>query len=98
MALLQAVDRLTPDGYGETDGEAIEDQLHRAGQDVPPGLEFARMFMKLRDEGFLKAYVMGGGRPVQVELTGFGRQAARGPGLRCGEASASASLDASRHG
>ncbi len=80
MAILQAVDRLTPDGYGETDGEAIEDQLHRAGQGVPPGLEFARMFMKLRDEGFLKAYVMGGGRPVQVELTGFGRQAAREAG------------------
>jgi hypothetical protein len=50
LAILQAVDRLTPDGYGETDGEAIEDQLHRAGHGVPSGLEFARMFIKLRDE------------------------------------------------
>jgi len=80
LAILQAVDRLTPDGYGETDGEAIEDQLHRAGHGVPSGLEFARMFIKLRDEGFLKTYLTGGGRPVQVELTGFGRQSARDAG------------------
>ncbi|MCW3032517.1 MAG: hypothetical protein JWM60_862 [Solirubrobacterales bacterium] len=80
IAILQAVDRLTPDGYGETDGEAIEDQLHRAGVGVPPGIQFARTVGKLREESFLKAYVTGGGRPVQVELTGLGRQAAREAG------------------
>jgi hypothetical protein len=80
IAILQAVDRLTPNGYGETDGEAIEDELHRAGHGVPPALQFGRMFMKLSEEGFLTAYITGGGRPVQVELTGPGRQVAREAG------------------
>jgi hypothetical protein len=80
IAVLQAVDRLTPDGYGESDGEVIEDELHRAGHGVPPALQFGRMFMKLRDEGLLNAYITAGGRPVQVELTGPGRQVARETG------------------
>ncbi len=80
VAILQAIDRLTPDGHGETHGDEIEAQLRRAGHEPPLGLEFGRMFMKLRDEGFVDAYISGGGGPVMVRLTGFGRQAAREAG------------------
>jgi hypothetical protein len=77
-AIVAAVDSLTADGYGETDGAAITAELENAGKSPPPGLWFGRTIMKLRGEGlFGSATTVTAGGPIHVELTGYGREVAK---------------------
>jgi DNA-binding PadR family transcriptional regulator len=77
QAILVVVDRLTRDTHTETDSDSIRPELGAMGLVVPNELLLGRVFMRLRDEGYLTVYVTGGGRAVMVELTHRGREQAR---------------------
>jgi len=77
QAILVVVDRLTRDTQTETHSDSIRPELEGMGLDVPNELLLGRVFMRLRDEGYVTAYVTGGGRAVMVELTHQGREQAR---------------------
>jgi hypothetical protein len=82
QGILVVVDQLTRDGTA-TDGEPVADALRGMGIEVPNGLTWRRTFMRLRDAGYLKAYVTGGGGVVMIEPTQYGRALA----AECADAS-----------
>jgi hypothetical protein len=62
-----------------TDSDAVAQELEQMGHALPPDLIYGRLFIRLRDEGYLvpATTVMAGGRAVHVELTSYGRETAR---------------------
>jgi|ERR1700722_6652086 len=76
IAVLVAVERLTRGTYAGTEGKALIEELARSGQ-LPENNVLHRLTMRLRDEGYLKAYFGGGGEMHNVELTHRGRDAAQ---------------------
>ena len=53
QATLVAIDRLTRDNYIPTDSSAIIDELARLGQAPTNSLIYTRLFMRLKEEGYL---------------------------------------------
>jgi hypothetical protein len=77
-ALLVAVDRLTRDDYGQTDGDAVMAELERLGE-TPSEDKLRNLARRLRDEGYLELR-FAGGSPFRsagfIELTKYGRSVA----------------------
>jgi hypothetical protein len=77
-AILVAIDRLTRDKYNDTDSEQVSDELKAMGFELPPVMPYERLFLQLRDEGYLGQATTrtGGNGVVLVELTPQGREVA----------------------
>jgi hypothetical protein len=72
--ILVVVHRLAGD-YGETDSDAVADELVRMGHQLPPALVYRRLFGDLRDAGYLKpTTTISAERVVLVELDSLGRE------------------------
>jgi len=78
QATLVAIDRLTRDNYIPTDSSAIIDELARLGQAPTNSLIYTRLFMRLKEEGYLtqSTTILTNGAD-NVELTGHGLEQAR---------------------
>jgi hypothetical protein len=78
-AILIAIDRITRDNYTSTDSDEVANELKATGFELPAGMLYERLFLQLREAGYLGATTTrtGGGRVVHVELTPYGREVAR---------------------
>lgn len=78
-AILIAIDRITRDNYTSTDSDEVANEVKAMGFELPAEMLYERLFLQLRDAGYLGATTTrtGGGRVVYVELTHYGREVAR---------------------
>jgi hypothetical protein len=78
-AVLIAIDRITRDNYTSTDSDEVANELKAMGFELPAEMLYERLFLHLREAGYLGATTTrtGGGRVVHVELTPYGREVAR---------------------
>ncbi len=81
-AILVAVDRLTRGKFISTDSDEIAAELQAEGRELPQKYPYERLFLQLRDNGYLvrTATRTGEGRVIFVELTELGRGVAREAG------------------
>jgi hypothetical protein len=70
-AILIAIDWITRDNYTSTDSDEVANELKATGFELPAGMLYERLFLHLREAGYLGATTTrtGGGRVVHVELT-----------------------------
>jgi len=81
-AILVAIDRLTRGKFVSTDSDEIAAELQAEGRELPQKFPYERLFLKLRDSGYLAEATTrtGEGRVIYVELTELGREVAREAG------------------
>jgi hypothetical protein len=81
-AILVAIDRLTRGKFVSTDSDEIAAELRTEGRELPQKYPYERLFLQLRDNGYLVDATTrtGGGRVIYVELTELGREVAREAG------------------
>ena len=79
-AILVATDRLTRGKFDSTDSNAIAAELRAEGHELPPKIPYERLFLQLKDRGYLVQATTrtGGDGVIFVELTEQGREVARG--------------------
>ena len=78
-AIVVAVDRIARDNYTSTSSREVAQELEAMGFDLPEALPYERLFLQLRETGYLGPTTTrtGGDGVIHVELTEYGREVAR---------------------
>lgn len=78
-AILVAIDGITRGRFESTDSDAVAAELRAEGRELPPKLPYERLFLDLKDRGYLVPATTrtGGSGVIFVELTEQGRAVAR---------------------